>query len=145
VSASAHEHICPHCGFDLVKNGPVIIDNWSMLGPGYPLCYEGRPISLTRSESELVYTLLKAFPRHVDRWVLLDRLGSESEQVNLLAVYVTRIKARLKGVGLKSPIATVWGHGYRWMREGEDDEAKTSDPKRAAPERAGGRPRKPKH
>jgi DNA-binding response OmpR family regulator len=142
---TAHDHICPHCGYDLVRNGPIIIDNWSMLGPGYPLCYKGKPVRLTNAESEIVYSLLKAFPKHIERWVLIERIGSDTDAPsNLLTVYISRIKSRLEHAGLPLPIATVWGHGYRWLREGEIVQTKAAIEPRitSAAQSSGRRPRK---
>lgn len=112
---TAHTHVCPQCGYDLTLNAPVLIDRWSMIGPGYPLCYDNKPIALTKFESELCYALMKAYPRYVERWALLDRLGSEAETGhNMLSVYKTRIHSRLADLGLPLPIETVRGYGFRW-------------------------------
>lgn len=36
--------LCPHCGYDLVKDAPIILNDFSMLGPLSPLYYRGQPI-----------------------------------------------------------------------------------------------------
>jgi DNA-binding response OmpR family regulator len=108
-------HVCPHCGYDLLHNGPILIDEWSMMAPGAPLFYDGTPIRLSNAESQICYALMKSYPRHMTRWALLDRIGTESEKDNILSVYITRIKSRLEHAGIPLPIETIWGHGYKWM------------------------------
>jgi hypothetical protein len=108
-----HAHkFCPGCGLDLVQDQPVIIDKWSMFGHGYPLCYEGRPLR---------------FPRHVRHDILLDRMDSDGTP-NTLNVFVHRVRAKLRDVGIESPIRSVRGIGYVWVKEGDHEVAEDVAP-----------------
>lgn len=111
--------MCPHCGYDLVRNGPILIDRWSMMSPNAPLFFEQMQIRLTPSESELCYTLMKAFPRTVSHENIIERLGSTAETTNIVAVWVTKTKARIERAGAPIPIKSDWGRGYRWLSDGE--------------------------
>jgi DNA-binding response OmpR family regulator len=123
-----HAHkFCPGCGLDLVQDQPVIIDKWSMFGHGYPLCYEGRPLRLTHHETDLCWTLMKAFPRHVRHDILLDRMDSDGTP-NTLNVFVHRVRAKLRDVGIESPIRSVRGIGYVWVKEGDHEVAEDVAP-----------------
>jgi DNA-binding response OmpR family regulator len=116
---NAHGHLCPHCGYDLVTNGPILIDRWSMMGPSSPLFFEKTQISLSPFESELCYSLMKAYPRTVSRDNIIERLGSSAETDNIVSVWVTRIKGRVERAGAPIPLRCERGRGYRWMSDHE--------------------------
>lgn len=104
---------CPHCGSDIKMDEPIILNDFSMYGDGYPLCYQGEAIKMTPGQRAVCWSLLKAFPRTVTRDALLLRSGSDSES-NCIEVMVSRIRAALKARGIANPIESVWGQGYRW-------------------------------
>jgi hypothetical protein len=54
---------CPHCGSDIRLDQPILLNDFSMFGDGYPLVYRGKPVHLTPGQSALCWTLLKAYPR----------------------------------------------------------------------------------
>ncbi len=112
-----HRAFCRNCGADIVIDEQICIDEFSMLGDAYPLCYRGQPIKLTHGERTVAWSLLKAYPEHVRRTTLLDRLDSESAN-NILQVIICRIRHKLTEVGAPNAIETVWGAGYRWKPGG---------------------------
>jgi len=113
---------CPHCGFDLAVDQPVLIDDFSMFGPGTPLCYQGRPLQLTYSEAAVAWTLLKACPGSVLVDVILDRIGSEAGP-EAVSVYVHRLRRKMIEAGARDMIAVGRRGGkrtYRWKLATED-------------------------
>lgn len=108
--------MCPHCGYDLRHDGPVLINDWSMMGPTYPLFYKSESIRLRPQAGEFCYALMKAFPRQVRHDAMIGRLDTESEDPhNLLKVLVSRLKVAIRERGIPVPIVTDWGQGYRWI------------------------------
>jgi DNA-binding response OmpR family regulator len=105
---SAHERICPHCGYDLVIDAPVILNDFSMLNSLAPLYYRGQVIRLTPAERCVAWTLIKAFPRAVRLGVILDRLGSDAEG-NVIDVYLSRIRKKLRDIGAPIPFESAGG------------------------------------
>lgn len=97
-----------------MRDEPILINDFSILGMGYPLCYKDHPIDLTRSEVEVCWTLMKAFPSMVKPATILTRIGSDGEP-NTLSVLIYRIRDKFKARGIPCPIATVRGYGYHWV------------------------------
>jgi DNA-binding response OmpR family regulator len=124
---------CPHCGADIRLDQPICLNDFSMFGDGYPLYYQQQPIILTSAQSAICWSLLKAFPRMVRRDALINRMGSDSLS-NAVEVQVSRIRDKLRQLGVPNPIETVQGKGYRW----------TLDPEGAPIQRnnGGGRPKR---
>lgn len=104
---------CPHCGADIRLDAPISLNDFSMYGDGYPLCYQGTPLPLTPSQNSICWTLLKAYPLIVRTDAIILRVGSESES-NAIEVQLSRIRSKLRRLGIPNPIETVWGRGYRW-------------------------------
>jgi DNA-binding response OmpR family regulator len=92
---------CPHCGYDLVHDQPIILNDFSMLSSHSPLLYRGQPIKLSAAMRSLCWTLMKSYPRPVREDVILDRMGSEAEG-NVIDVYMSRIRKALREI--KAPI-----------------------------------------
>lgn len=105
---SASERICPHCGYDLIVDAPIILNDFAMMGPMSPLSFLGRPVRLTPAERVVVWTIFKSFPRAVRMSVILDRLGSEAEG-NVIDVYLCRIRKKLRTIGAPIPFEAVGG------------------------------------
>lgn len=93
-----------------------------MIGDGFPLCYKRHPIHLTYGERVVVWSLLKAYPDHVTKSTLLDRLDSDGVH-NLVQVIICRVRHKLAALGAPDPIETVRAQGYRWKPGGGDDVA----------------------
>jgi DNA-binding response OmpR family regulator len=119
-----HQQFCHNCGADISLDEPIRIDDFSMIGDGYPLLYKGQVVKLTLGERLIVWSLLKAYPDHVKRSTLLDRLDSEGGD-NLVSVMLVRIRAALARAGAPSAIETLRGQGIRWKPGGGDDVART--------------------
>jgi DNA-binding response OmpR family regulator len=104
---------CPHCGSDLKVDAPILFDNFSMFGDGYPLLYKQRLVPLTPGQASLVWTLLKAFPHAVKDDTIINRIGSDCGS-NVIDVMVSRIRATFRRMGIPNHIETVRGRGFRW-------------------------------
>lgn len=94
--------ICPHCGADLAKDQPIIINDFSMLSPLSPLCYKGMPLPLAPAARGVCWTLMKAFPRPVSIDTILNRLDSDAEG-NVVDVYLSRIRKALRAIDAPIP------------------------------------------
>lgn len=116
-----HHPICPHCGFDLDNDQPIVIDDFFMFGPGAPLCYQGRPLRLTGAEAAVAWTLIKACPALVRVDVILDRIGSEAN-LEAVGIFIHRIRRKLREAGASDMIAVGRRGGkraYRWKLQNE--------------------------
>ena len=103
---------------DIELDKPLRIDQYAMVGPGYPLTYQGVDLRLTPGEATVVWSLMKAYPAHVSRWTLLERLGAEEATGNLIQVLVCRIRKKMSQAGAAPSIETVSRRGYRWIAGG---------------------------
>ncbi|HDR4457500.1 response regulator transcription factor [Bacillus cereus] len=79
------------------------------------LKYDGKSISLTKKEEQLVELLLKNYPSMVHREEIFNKLwdGMKYIDENTLSVYITRIRYKLKELGIKNALETIRGSGYR--------------------------------
>lgn len=121
---------CPHCGYDIALDAPILLNGFSMLSPGSPLFYEDVPLKLTGFEKSLCWTLMKACPDPVRVDVILDRIGSEASY-NGISVLLTRIRKKLRDLDVELPVRATYHHGargYLWELEGVNVAAKTIAP-----------------
>lgn len=102
--------LCPHCGYDFVKDAPIILNDFSMMNAAAPLRYKGAVVVVTPACRVVCWTLMKAFPRPVRLDVVLNRLGSEAEG-NVVAVYLSRIRKALREVGAPIPFMSIRARG----------------------------------
>jgi DNA-binding response OmpR family regulator len=108
-----NQPFCPHCGFDLVQDAPILLGDFAMMSSISPLQWQGHSIKLTAAERNLMWTLMKAAPRPVRFDVILDRIGSESEG-NVIDVYMSRIRKKLRDLGAPVPFDSLKANnGYR--------------------------------
>lgn len=98
------KNFCPHCGYDLVLDSPILIDDFSMMSSHAPLYWRGEQVDLTGSQAILCYSLMKAYPDSVRIETLMERIGSESE-CNVAEVLICRIRKKLREMGAPNPIA----------------------------------------
>lgn len=87
------------------------------------LSLDGQAIELSKKESLLLETLMERHSRVVSRDRLLEKLWDDQQFVdeNTLNVYVTRVRKKLKDLGIEDSLETVRGAGYRlkisWREE----------------------------
>ncbi|QEL82922.1 DNA-binding response regulator (plasmid) [Bacillus sp. JAS24-2] len=86
------------------------------------LKYDGRIISLTRKEEQLVELLLKNYPNMVNREEIFNEIWNGMEYIdeNTLSVYITRIRYKLKELGIRNALETIRGSGYRLQNTWEE-------------------------
>jgi OmpR family two-component system response regulator YxdJ len=71
-------------------------------------------VVLSKKEALLLEALMKQHPRVVSRERLLEKLWDEQfVDENTLNVYITRVRGKLKDIGLEGAVETVRGAGYR--------------------------------
>jgi DNA-binding response OmpR family regulator len=111
---------CPHCGYNLANDIPVLINDFSMMNSDSPLYWKGSVIYLSGSERIICYSLMRAYPGSVKISTLLGRLDSDAEG-NLCEVFISRIRKKLREAGAPNAIAPMHsGHGrgergYVWI------------------------------
>lgn len=109
---------CPECGCDLYGLGPVLLNDYSMMGPLNGLTWMGNSVKLTSYETEVCWTLMKAFPDPVRVDTIIERIGSEGSNGSV-RVLIHRIRKKLEKVGAPNPICSVPGHcgfkAYVWI------------------------------
>lgn len=125
--------VCPCCGYDLAVDKPVMINDFSMIGAGYPLVYKGTPVRLTGAQALVCWALMKAYPRHLTISALLERVTIDKENDNLISVHVSRVRKKLRAIGAPNPIRTM-SRAYIWEPRGVGDETAdaTAKPTRAS-------------
>lgn len=106
--------LCPSCGYDFLVDQSSTVEGFTMHGESSPLEVLGQVIPLSRGESSLVWSLMKAYPSPVRHDALLLRMGSEANTGNTLQVLVCRVRRKLREAGIPDPIELVRGRGYRW-------------------------------
>ena len=78
-------------------------------------------IELSKKEALLLEALMNQYPRVVSRERLLEKLWDEQfVDENTLNVYITRVRGKLKDIGLEGAVETVRGSGYRLRATWED-------------------------
>ena len=85
---------------------------------------QGREISLSVNEQKLLKLFVQNEERILTREILMERLwedGSGYVDENALSVTVNRLRSKLVQKGEESPIQTIYGQGYLWTRQGEED------------------------
>jgi two-component system OmpR family response regulator/two-component system response regulator QseB len=87
--------ICPCCGYDIARDEPLERAGIAM-APYGPVRFHGADVKLTRGESAVLRTLMKANGRPIPRHVLAERYGQkETSDSNSVDVLLTRIKQKL--------------------------------------------------
>ncbi|MEK4996666.1 DNA-binding response regulator [Paenibacillus odorifer] len=81
----------------------------------YMIQYDGHTSELTQKEAVLLEALLLKEGRVVNRERLLDLMWKDQHFIddNTLNVYITRVRKKLKDLGLGDIVETVRGAGYR--------------------------------
>lgn len=113
---TTHAHrFCHNCGVDLERDiAPIAIGEYVMQGEGYPLFWNDKMVRLTRTESAIVWSLMKAFPRAVRTEVLNNRAGCDAD-INTPAVLICRLRKKFRAAGIPDPIQTLREFGYYWV------------------------------
>jgi len=77
--------------------------------------FDGKEAMLTKKEADILEILLTRFPRVAGREDLLEKLWDDQSFVdeNTLNVNVTRVRKKLREIGIHDAIETVRGVGYR--------------------------------
>lgn len=87
--------ICPHCGADLTKDEPIERAGLSMFPYGNARV-GGAEIKLTKAESGVLYTLLKAEGQMMPQTAIAERIGYEGDDpAGLINVHINRIRRKL--------------------------------------------------
>lgn len=81
----------------------------------FELHFEGKVVSLTKNESNIIESLFERYPRVAGREDLLEKLWDDQMFVdeNTLNVNVTRVRKKFSELGVRNAVETVRGAGYR--------------------------------
>ncbi|NLO90338.1 MAG: response regulator transcription factor [Clostridia bacterium] len=79
------------------------------------LHFSGNSTVLTKKEAVLAEILMRMSPKAVSRDVLMEKLWDDQAFIdeNTLNVTVSRLRKKLKVIGIDEALETVRGHGYR--------------------------------
>jgi DNA-binding response OmpR family regulator len=94
-----------------IRVGPLVLDP-----AGHSAALDGEPLSLTRTEFQLLHLLIANPGRAFSREYLLERLwsGEYEGQDRSVDTHIARLRRKLGPLG--AHIVTVWGVGYRFVR-----------------------------
>ena len=95
----------------------IVNDGWVVNLSEHSLRGNDQPVEITSVEYTLVQKLIENRGCLITREELIDTIGEEHDtfvEDNTLSVYMSRLRNRMKQTGLKCPIETVRGIGYRW-------------------------------
>lgn len=83
------------------------------------LTYEDKVEDITKNEALILELILTRFPKVAGRDDLLEKIWDENAFVdeNTLNVNITRVRKRLKSIGMDHAIETVRGVGYRFRAD----------------------------
>ena len=101
-----------------IKSGEYELDLQNQI-----LQKDGVRIDLTRTEYQVLRSLLENAPNLVAREFLLDTIWDSNENYiddNTLSVHMNRLRKKLTAESEQDPIETKRGVGYAWTMKAED-------------------------
>ena len=102
----------------------VVLEGLTLYPERVEVSLNGRQATLTKNELVLLEHLIRQYPRVATRELLLEALWDDESFVdeNTLNVNMTRVRKKLRELGIEDSIETVRGSGYRlqvtWSSEG---------------------------
>ena len=98
---------------DLVSAGPLTVD-----ASARSVTYDGRPVDLGATEFRLLEFLARNAGITFSRTDLLERIWDYEfdGSSNIVDVYVSQLRRKLKKAGAGDVITTVWGVGYKFEK-----------------------------
>ncbi len=100
---------------DGTADPPLVYGKWLLSERERRFEAAGHPVRLTRTEFDIVATLMRS-PRRVFTKQGLYRLvwnEDPAPEENAVGTHVSNIRAKLKGTGTEGYIETVWGIGFK--------------------------------
>lgn len=82
---------------------------------------KGACVNLSRFESELLHLLIRREATVVTKSMIMDQIyqGRDEAEIKIVDVFICKLRAKLDLVcGGLDVIETIWGRGYRFVREG---------------------------
>lgn len=105
--------LCPNCGYDLERHGPITIGNAS-IHPDGTFILNGESIRLGPTLFIVAQTLMAASPRVVSKMVLRERMGYDGFH-NLEHVYIARLRNVFRSRGITPPVVSLRNFGWKWV------------------------------
>lgn len=112
--------VCPHCGLSIARDTAVSMGRLSV-SPSEGATFDGKRIALTPQLDLILHTMVTMDREWSSTEILLNRI-SDSENTNLVAVQMSRLRKILTDLIGQNPIETrrkrVFGSGgYRLRAE----------------------------
>jgi len=105
-------HTCPSCGFDLQSESEITLGRWRIV-PRDAAYYDGVPVVTRATWLNIMLSLARENGRALRAETLLNRV-SDSDDTNIIAVHLSRIKKSLRALGIETPIKVRYCTGYYW-------------------------------
>jgi DNA-binding response OmpR family regulator len=106
--------MCPHCGYDLERS-EVIERGLYVLHPDGMVYRDGERVRVTVQEGQLLYTVAKAAGRPIHCRVIGERISDGENPYNLVAVLMTRLRAKFRADGIPIPVSNIRNFGLAWI------------------------------
>lgn len=106
------KHTCPHCGFDLTRDETLTLGRWRLV-PRDAAYYDDVPVVTRATWLNIMLVLAREQGRALRAETLLNRV-SDSDDPNVIAVQVSRLKKSLRTMGIETPIKARYCTGYYW-------------------------------
>lgn len=90
------------------------LNNLKLYLERYELHFDGDVVLLTKNETNILELLIERYPRVAGREDLLEKLWDDQTFVdeNTLNVNMTRVRKKLKSIGINEAVETIRGSGY---------------------------------
>lgn len=113
TAATASEHARD------ASTGTLVFRSWELDPSSRTFRVDGSPLALTRTEFNLLETLMRQPKRAFSKHDLFEAAWGEPscEDDNTVAVHVSNIRTKLKASGTDRYIKTVWGIGFKLTEE----------------------------
>jgi DNA-binding response OmpR family regulator len=100
--------MCPNCGIALSKFEAFEFGN-------VEIYFKGKAVVLTPVQRMITEALIRAKGRPMERYTLLEVVGSSNDSERSIDVYVRRIRRAFQEIDPSfNQLATVRQFGYRW-------------------------------
>lgn len=106
--------LCPHCGYDLVRDEPVTLGDLFFDPRGEVTWKDVKLAHLPPSQREILWAIVKARGRTITKAVLLDRCDSSGD-MRTVDTLICRLRDAFRAIDPDfDRIETVWREGLRW-------------------------------
>jgi DNA-binding response OmpR family regulator len=116
VTRPGERRFCPHCGYNFEQDATLELGDWR-LSPRVGVFFRGKCVTKRETWTQLLLAMADAGGEIVSSDALLNRT-SGSENPNVVAVQLSRLRRHLEAAGIPIPFTSQKGRGltgYRWL------------------------------